>query len=436
MLRTIVPFLACIALFACGGDDPGPASPAPTPAPPGELVKAAVARDTSEPPAADLATTVRDNTAFAFDLHRALVAESPSANLFFSPLSVQLAFAMTLAGSRGSTESEIRSTFGWTVDPAGLHRTLNALDRALAARNGVTRLPEGAEAPELSLVNSLWTQQGTPFEEPFLNLLAREYDAGMWVVDFIGDAESSRQAINAWVEEATRNRIVDLLPDGSLSDLTRLVLVNALYFKASWETPLAAAATADAPFANLDGTTAQVPMMALEGTLHTATLGDVLAVELPYAGNELSMVLLQPLSGDFATLEQTLDAALWSALTNALAPAGVQLALPRFTFRSELDLVPTLRGMGMDAPFGSADFSGISQRALPEGWLITGVFHQAFVAVDEKGTEAAAATAVVIGRESAPVLDLTVRFDRPFVLAIRDRVTGTLLFQGRVVQLP
>ena len=412
-----------------GGTDGGTEQVIP---PPGEAVDSDLARDTD--PDVDTATLLAHTAsmrAFALDLlHQADGGD----NLFLSPYSISVALAMTYAGTNGATESQLGSAMHFDLPEAELHPAFNALDLTLAGRAAEVPEPDTGEpgdAFELSLVNQLFGQTGYPFESPFLDTLALNYGAGMRLLDFQADPETSRSLINDWVEAVTQERIEDLLPPGSISDLTRLVLVNAIYFKASWWAPFEASATTDQPFSLLSGGTVTVPTM--HGELETRFgSGDGFAVvDLPYVGEQLTMTLLVPDAGRFTELRdglrvETLDAALAD-----LTVHQVTLAVPKFSFRTELDVVPPLQALGVIDAFDPllADLSGMSTAS---ELYVSGVYHQAFVAVDEAGTEAAAATAVVVGDESEPPhAELIV--ERPFLFLIRDRPTGALLFLGQVV---
>ncbi|MCA9546307.1 MAG: serpin family protein, partial [Myxococcales bacterium] len=233
--------------------------------------------------------------------------------------------------------------------------------------------------------------------------------------------------INAWVEDATNDRIQDLLPEGSIGSDTRLVLTNAIYFKASWQQPFAEGATADAAFTLGSGEAVQVPTMHVsEGFLAHAG-ADYQAVRLPYFGDRLSMILVT--AADLPAFEATLDADRFAAIRGGLAPAMLELSVPKFSFTTTLPLTQVLAAMGMDIAFtGEADFSGMNGDG---GLMITDVLHKAFVGIDEEGTEAAAATAVVVGETSVPVFE-PMAFDRPFLFFIVDEPTDSVLFLGRM----
>ena len=384
--------------------------------------------------AADTEALVDGNTDFTLRLYQALRVETDE-NLFFSPYSISLALAMAYAGARGETEQQMAETLGFTLARDDLHAAFNALDQALASR-GQQRVEEGDGTRfELNIANAIWGQRGFEFLDGFLDVLAENYGAGMRLVDFVRATEESRGLINDWVAEQTEDRIVELIPEGAIDAMTRLVLTNAIYFNASWLHPFEEEQTADGRFALLDGSEVTAPMMHQSVRTAYAAAEGYQAVELPYIGHELSMVVVLPDAGEFAAFEATLDAAKLSAITAGLGDTQVTLTMPRFEFESAFGLADALKALGMThaftPPSGSsgADFTGMyGSRDL----YIQDVLHEAFVSVDERGTEAAAATAVLIGVTSMPQA-ATMTVDRPFLCLIRDRVSGTVLFIGRVM---
>ena len=392
----------------------------PTPAP----VRADPLPGTDE----DLPELAAGNGDFAFDLYHALRGEE--GNLFFSPYSLSAALAMTYAGARGETERQMAATLHFTQPQERLHPAFNALDQWLAASSG-----PGEEAFRLEVANSLWGEEGFPFRQEFLDLLGQNYGAGMQQVDYVDPdrREEARLAINAWVEERTQGKIKDLIAKGILDEATRLVLANAIYFKAEWLEPFLDG-TEDAPFTRLDGSTVTVPTMSRRAMAPYAEGDGYQAVELPYKGERISMVALLPAEGQLAAFEGSLSRPRVDEILAALQPQDVKLYMPKFSFSSKLLLDKTLPAMGMPDAFDprKADFTGTYDPGLAGGrrLYIAHVVHQAFVAVDEEGSEAAAATGVVVGIESMP---LELRLDRPFIFLIRDRKTGTVLFLGRLV---
>lgn len=398
----------------------------------GGVVKADVLKsDKARLPAGDAAAVpelVAGNTRFALALYGALYDKG--ANLFCSPYSISQALGMTYAGARGTTEQEMAKALGFTLPQERLHAAFNALDQALAARGAKVAKGEG-ERFSLHITNALWGQKDYAFLPAFLDTLAQNYGAGLRLLDFKGAPDASRQTINRWVEEQTAEKIKDLLPEGSIDPLTRLVLTNAIYFKASWMHPFEASATQDGTFHLLDGSTVTVPMMHESESLGCADGEGWQAVELPYVGGELSMVILLPDEGQFDAFARGLDAAKLHDALSAIRPAQVALTMPRFKFEAGAKLKDALTKLGMVQAFtDQADFTGMTER---RELYIDDVYHKAFVAVDEKGTEAAAATAVVMRLTAAPAEPQEVRIDRPFLFLIRDVETGAILFLGHVV---
>ncbi len=369
---------------------------------------------------------VAGNSDFAFDLYSLLFDEKT--NLFYSPYSISLALAMTYAGAREQTAQQMAEVLHFALAQDRLHPAFNALDMALASR-GEQLDPD--KRFRLRIANALWGQEGYAFLAAFLDELAENYGAGLRVLDFVGEPDGSRQTINEWVEEETEDRIQDLLPPGSISSDTRLVLSNAIYFNAAWLHPFEEELTQDGAFHLLDGGQVTVPMMVQSERLgYTASQG-YQAVELPYLGGELSMVILLPAEETFQNWANHLDSEQWVTVVGEMERMQVQLTMPRFTFESGFRLRDALIRLGMKDAFSSAaDFSGMTGG---RDLFISDVYHKAFVAVDEEGTEAAAATAVVMELTAAPAQPIQVRIDRPFVFLIRDIETGSILFLGHVV---
>jgi serpin B len=409
-------------LNACGddGDDESGGTTQET------LLKADLARASGGDPEA----AVRVVNSLGVDLYGWLTRDA--GNIVLSPASLALALAMTREGARGTTATEM-DTVLHNDDPAALASSMNGLSTALDSRSG-TFPGTGDEDAEvqLAIANSLWGQQGLAFETSFLDVLAREFGAGLRVVDYEADPEAARVDINGWVADETAERIPELIPDGVITRDTRLTLVNAVYLLADWALPFTAEATSNGPFDTADGSTVTVPFMRQEASFEYAEGAGWQAVQLPYAGDELAMLVLVPEAGGLGVLEEALAAGFVDEAVGALGPRQVILTLPKWDTESKVQLRNALSELGMPTAFtDAADFSGITSEA---ELAIQDVIHQANITVDEQGTEAAAATAVVIGVTSAPVdepVELTV--DRPFVFALRDTETGALLFLGRVV---
>ena len=395
----------------------------------GELLMSDKPRDTSpDVSQADLALLTEGNSAFAFNLYQEL--RKKGGNLFYSPYSISVALAMTYAGARGDTAEEMAATLQFLLEQDRLHPAFNWLDAELASRGEGAQGKDG-EGFRLNIVNAIWGQKDYGFLSTFLDVLAENYGAGLRILDFVTEPEKSRVTINEWVSDQTEDRIKDLIPQGAIDVLTRLVLTNAIYFNAAWEYPFDEDMTADGPFYLLDGGQVTVPMMQQMQSFGYTDGEGYQAVELLYDGDELSMVILLPASGNFEAFEEGLEAQQISDIISDLQLAQVTLTMPKFEFDSEFSLKDTLAEMGMPAAFSeAADFSGMTGT---RDLCISAVLHKAFVSVDEAGTEAAAATAVIVGETAVPGQSVEVTVNRPFIFLIRDIETGSILFVGRVL---
>jgi serpin B len=367
---------------------------------------------------------VAGNTSFAIDLYQR--ERSGGGNLFFSPYSISSALGMTYAGARGETEKEMARALHFGSNPANVHsgfRMLNERLKEIAAGGKVS----------LNIANSLWCEKSYSFTEGFLKLNHDSYHAEARLVDFVGATEASRQEINTWVAKNTQDKIQDLLHQGDVSASTRLVLCNAIYFKGKWTFQFDPKSTGPAPFYAPSGEI-QTVLMNRTMNVRSHNVDDCTLFALPYADGNLSMVILLPEAVDgIEAVEKKLDAAKlqqWLAALDQAREAKAQVFLPRFKLDLRLDLGGALSAMGMGSAFGpQADFSGMStQRDL----FISGVIHQAYVEVNEEGTEAAAATGVTMRATSfSPTRQL--RVDHPFIFLIRENQTGNILFLGRVL---
>jgi serpin B len=397
---------------------------------PDVLVSARKRQTAPAAPDADIQTLAAGNTAFGLDLYKALSAQT--GNLIFSPYSVSQALVMTYAGARGKTETQMAAALRFGLPQSSLHRTFNALDLALMKPPAVPE-SEGTGF-QLSIANSIWGQKGYTFLPGFLDVLGENYGAGLRLADFVAAPEPARLAINQWVSDTTRDKIKDLIPSGAITPDTRLVLANAIYFKAGWQTPFEPSLTHDGPFTLMDGKQVSAKMMSLAAPagLRYGKGGNYQAVALPYKGGRASMLVLVPDAGHFAEVQSGLTSARLAQIEAGLQTRQVALSLPKFSFESETSLAGPLASLGMPDAFtpGLADFSGMDGA---RNLLITAVLHKAFVAVDEQGTEAAAATAVIVGLAAVPLTDVTLTVDRPFIFVIRDDATGTVLFMGQVL---
>ncbi len=382
-------------------------------------------------PAEDLSELVAGNTAFALKLYHFLSREKTE-NIFFSPYSVSIALAMTYAGARGQTQAEMADTLHFTLPQERLHPAFNALDQYFLSLGQAAQSSEENQLFRLNIANALWGQQGYEFLSEFLDTLAENYGAGLRLVDFSADPEAARQKINQWVSDQTEQKIKDLIPPGAIDDLTRLVLTNAIYFNAAWQYPFQKGATIEKPFTLLNGEQTLVPMMKLNESLLYGEGENYQLVSLPYQGESLEMVVILPAAGQFESVRDriTLD---W--LTQALQGRQshtVNLSMPKFKVETNYSLVDALSSLGMPTAFqpDQADFSAMNgKREL----FISDIVHKAFVNVDERGTEAAAATAVIVGITSVlPEEPVTMTIDRPFIFLIRDYQNGAVLFLGQV----
>ncbi len=420
--------LLWLLVLVIGGSSMGACVPGPAEA--GEL-RSDLERETSPvTETGDLDAVVDGNTVFALDLYAALADDYD--NLFYSPYSISLALAMTYAGARGETEQEMAQTLHFDLPQAQLHPAFNALDQELARRGEPIELPDGEqEGFQLNIANSIWGQVDYAFLDEFLDLLALNYGAGMRIVDFIRETEQARQQINAWVSDETEGRIEDLIPEGVLTADARLVLANAIYFNAAWMEPFDDGATVDGIFHLLDGGQVTVPMMYQSERMGYADGEGYQVVERAYVGGQMAMDIILPDAGEFAAIEAAMDAEWLESVLASLQGQQVALSMPRFEFESEVGLTQVLQAMGMPTAFSDgADFSGMDGT---RDLFISDVLHKAFVSVDEAGTEAAAATAVIMSLTAMPDEPISVSIDRPFIFLIRDLQTGAVLFVGRVM---
>jgi serpin B len=395
----------------------------------GEELKSDKPYDTSpDVSATDLETLVNGNSAFAFDLYQELIKEG--GNIFYSPYSLSLALAMTYAGAEGETEQQMADVLHFILEDEDLHAAFNKLSLELASRG------EGAEGKDdegfrLNIVNAIWGQKDYGFLSEFLDVLAENYDAGLRILDFINEPEESRLTINDWVSDQTEGRIEDLIKEGVITSLTRLILTNAIYFNAAWQYPFNEENTSETLFHLLDGSDVTVKMMHQTEEFGYTSGDGYQAVELKYDGGELSMIILLPEDGNFKAFEDSLNAQMLEDIINSIGTASVALAMPKFEYDSEFSLKEALEAMGMTEAFSmDADLSGMTGNT---ELFIKDVVHKAFVSVDEAGTEAAAASAVIIDLKAVPGELVEVTIDQPFIYLIQDMETGSILFVGRVV---
>jgi serpin B len=374
---------------------------------------------------AGITAVINANNQFAFDLYAELRKSAEGKNVFFSPYSISTALAMTYEGARGKTAEEMQSVFHFPTDGklrnsafAAIHNQLNKPDSKF----------------KLSIANSLWAQKDFRFLSEYMTTVQQYYGATATNLDFVNATEESRKTINKWVEDKTNDKIKDLLPQGSLDATTRLVLTNAIYFKGTWSKPFDKSQTKDESFRVSATNTIKVPMMRRtdkNAMFNYAETSEVQILEMPYEGEKLSMLVFLP-KGDLSLLEKSLSLAKINDWRSKLEVQPVDVFMPRFTFDTKYLMKETLTQMGMPTAFDEqrADLSGMNGR---KSLYISAVIHQAFVDVNEEGTEAAAATAVIIGGKSIEPEASIFRADHPFIFVIQDRENGNVLFIGRVV---
>ena len=398
---------------------------------PGEITDASGAVAYIIDPQADpeaVKQIAQSNNEFALALYQALRDED--GNLIYSPYSIFQALLMTGAGAQGETASQMASVLGVDVNDPATHNLMNALNKALTYQPEF--LDENSQPLIFNIANALWAQKDYHFEQAFLDTLSANYDAGLKLVDF-NKPDEARALINLWVAAQTNEKIQELIPEGVLSNMTRLVLTNAIYFKGAWSHRFEEEDTKDGSFTLADDSSKTVPFM--HGSFTTAALvsDKINAIRLPYEGGTYAMAAIMPLV-DFEGFESQLTAADLEQLLTLLqsSSAMVDLSMPKFQAESSLGLADTLAALGMPDAFDAqkADFSGMTGK--PE-LMIGSVLHQATIDVNEEGTEAAAATAVVMNLTSMPGQSYTIRLDKPFIYVIYETTTNTITFMGRVV---
>jgi serpin B len=373
-------------------------------------------------PKALSSSVVEGNNKFALELYQKL--QSQQGNLFLSPYSISTALAMTYAGAKGRTAEEMAKTLNFPVDEQ-FHKTFGEIIKQLNA--------EGRKgAFELVVANALWGQKGLKFLPDYLGLVKADYDGNLEQVDFQTQTEEARKTINAWVENKTKNKIKELIKPGTLGPLTRLVLTNAIYFKGKWAHQFKPQSTQDAPFTFQNDEKVTIPMMNQKEHFGYAETEQIQILEMPYVSDDLSMVVLLPRKTDgIRELEKQLNADNLATWLGNIRKREVLVYFPRFKLTSEFGLADVLKEMGMpDAFSGNADFSGMTGN---RDLFISAVIHKAYVDVNEEGTEAAAATGVMMKATSVEAPPPVFRADHPFIFLIRDNHTGSILFMGRTV---
>jgi serpin B len=431
MKRTLIaPTLAALAMLGCETTAPQPEPPTPatsqTPSP-STPTPNKPASDIPVKPGGDAAAAVTASNTFGMNLYQELRAED--GNLAYSPASISIALAMTYAGAKGETAQEMRTTLAFPDQADALH----------GGWATVMSRWQGAENVQISVANRLFGDKKYTFEPGYLSLTKSRYGAPLEPVDFAGAPEAQRKHINDWVANKTNDLIKDLIPEDGVTSDTRMALVNAIYFKAKWLTPFDDKRTEEAAFA-APGGSVKVPMMSQTEHMKYAEVDGVKIAERPYKNSSFAAMFVLPEKEDgLAELEKKLDAKLLDRWTTALESERVAMKLPRFKIepKAPVELEAVLLKMGMKTPFvrGKADFTGITNPPSPADRLfIEQVYHKAFVSMDEAGTEAAAATAVMMGRAGGkPSEPKSFEADRPFLFFVRDAKTGLVMFAGRVL---
>jgi serpin B len=386
--------------------------------------KSVVVDDAGSTPEA-VGAIVNANNRFAFELYAKFNEKSKAENIFFSPYSIMAALTMTYEGARGQTAEEIRSV-------------LHIPDDAVLRRSNFAKIINTINGKDrkylLSTANALWLQNDYKLLPDYTTTVEKYYGGKVTNLDFIGQSEKSRKTINAWVEDQTNKKIKDLIPPGVLNALTRLILTNAIYFKGNWMKKFDKKNTMEEDFHAGSGQSVKAMMMRLTGEAAKFYYGendDIQILEMIYEGEDLSMVLLLPKEDKLDAIEGSISAEKWTEWKGLLSERRVDVFIPKFKFETGYSMVDALTQMGMPSAFedGVADFSGIDGS---KSLVIQNVIHKAFIDVNEEGTEAAAATAIIFGTTSVPPPTPVFRADHPFIFFIQQRDTGNILFMGRV----
>ena len=392
----------------------------------------------------DIEALVTGNTEFAFEIYHH-ISENTDGNLVFSPYSISLAFTMLYAGADGETKSQMADVLGHQLPQEQLHSAFGALDMTLQPPQEPTPIPsptptdtsfiyDPADDLTLTIANALWGQEGLPIEDEFLEILAQNYGAGLGIVDFSGNVDEAQRIISQWVEDATRGRIKDMPSFGAISPATRLLLTNAVYFQAEWTYPFQTRDTYDGTFHKTDDEEIPASIMVNDfAYMRCARAEDYHAVELTYGDPaNAAMLIVLPDAGRFDQIEQDLDAEIFQEMrTGLFATNLLAFSMPRFKFETETNLIHILSSMGMIEPFSDkANYTGIS----PNDLFIDYAEHKATISVDEQGTEATGVTMTAMALSGLmSECGNEVIANRPFIFAIYDFQTSTILFLGRVM---
>lgn len=364
------------------------------------------------------------NNKFAFDFYSEISKEEEG-DIFYSPYSISAALAIAYEGAKGQTADEMKSVFHFPESHI-LRPNFAAIYNEINKKGKEYKLSTG---------NALWAQQDYQFLSDYLSKVEKYYGGKAANLDFVGESEKSRQTINSFIEQQTNDKIKDLIPQGVLTENTRLVLTNAIYFKGTWANQFDKSDTRDQDFTTISGQKVKAPMMQLTGEDAEFNYGetdDIQILEMPYAGEGLSMLVLLPKENNLEAVEASLTNDKLSEWKNMLSEQRVDIYVPKFKFDSKYSMVETLSNMGMPTAFtDTADFSGMDGT---QDLLIKDVVHQALVEVNEEGTEAAAATADVgyTTESIKPRMPIIFRADHPFIFIIQEKGTGNILFMGRV----
>ena len=372
-----------------------------------------------------LSNVIEANNQFSLDLYSEYSSKDDK-NVFFSPYSISSALAMTYEGARGKTAEEMQDVLHFPNDTGKMRSDFVSINK---------ELNKADKTYKLSVANALWAQKDYPFLQDYLNTVEQTYGGKATNLDFKTDTENSRVTINRWVEDKTNDKIKDLIPPRVLSDATRLVLTNAIYFKANWTDKFEMEATYDADFNLASKTSIKVPMMHQTSDFNYMENNALQILEMDYQGNDLSMLVLLPKENNLSGLEDSINLKNLDAWKKELNSTKVEVSLPKFKFETKYFMADDLKSMGMPAAFSDdADFSGMTGK---KDLKISQVIHQTFINVSESGTEAAAATAVImvassVGPGEPQPQPKIFNADHPFMFLIQEKSTGTILFMGRV----
>ena len=434
-LSPLFDLMAVSLLLTAGSGTAGKAGSRAATEPDLGTFKSGVARNLSPQVAVDDVTAVANgNNDFALKSFKLLAG---AGNTVFSPYCVTQAMAQAAAGANGDTLDGIGRALSFTLPLARLNPALNKLNLDLSAESTGSHGAQGGKAPNLAIASAIWTQSGISLRPSYLDTLAQNFGAGVNQVDFAGSPLAARMDINAWVAEQTGGLIINMIPVDAIRKSTRMMLTDAAWFKGGWATPFDVRNTRNAPFHSIDGTTATVPFMHQQAALPVYQGNGVTAVDLPYVGNNRALLVVMPYAGSMPAYLSGLTLAGYRELVGKLATTNaISLNLPKFSFAGTPDIGTALRTLGMGSAFDpeKANFSGMDGR---RDLSIEAIFQQAGISVDERGTQAAAATAALVGTSAVDVAPpaITIIIDRPFLFFIRDRQSGAILFMGKVASI-